>query len=577
MRARRRFATFVACAIPLGWYSAPPAHSQGYTIEQVDVSTSGVQGFGLSGDLHVSGDGRFIAFTSVASVLVPGDSNDTNDVFVRDLVAGTTERASLGTSGQQIGGASEARGISYDGRYVLFVSAAAVVPSLDPDSKLDVFVRDRLLGTTELISVSFDNSPSVYDCKWASISGDGRFVAFESYDDNVVPGDVNGFGDVFLRDRWLGTTQIASVASNGSPGDGHSYQPAISADGMHIVFLSKARSFYSNTDDYWHIALRDEFTGTTQAIDVDSLGQLGNENAFEHPAISPDGASVVFTSQADNLLAGTTGVFSPKAHLWREGKPLESVCIADGRAGWGVETPSMSFGGRFVAFSGGGQWWIGGDPTPTEDIFLQDTWLDVTQQVSSNGYANPQNVQSEHCSMSWDGRVIAFRSYASNLVPGTTPNVNHAFVRISEPLDSGIVYCWPAKGTDGCQPQFTLTGTSSASAASVHELRIGQAPNDELGLLIYSRAGPNPKLTGMGWLCLTPPLRRMPVHATGGTPPPAADCTGTFAEDFNAWIASGQDPMLMPGSPVYVQGWVRDPSAPGGSLLSDAAAFFVGP
>jgi hypothetical protein len=81
----------------------------------------------------------------------------------------------------------------------------------------------------------------------------------------------------------------------------------------------------------------------------------------------------------------------------------------------------------------------------------------------------------------------------------------------------------------------------------------------------------------MGVLCLTPPLRRMPVHTTSGTPPPAADCTGTFAEDFNTWIVSGQDPALVPGSPVFVQGWVRDPSAQGGSLLSDAAAFFVGP
>jgi Tol biopolymer transport system component len=575
MRARR-LATFVACAIALGWCGAPPARSQSYTIQQVDVSTSGVQGFGLSGNIHVSGDGRFVAFTSLASVLVPGDTNGKDDVFLRDLWAGTTERVSLGASGQQVSGASTGAGVSYDGRFVLFVSYAADVHPSDPEALGDVFVRDRLLGTTELISAPFDGSPSIYDCKFAAISGDGRYVAFAGFEDHFVPGDANACGDIFLRDRLLGTTQVVSVATDGTPADGHSNYPSISADGTRIVFLTKAKSFYPNTDDFWHVALRDVAAGTTQAVDVNALGQLANHGALADPTISPDGASIVFTSQATNLFPGFVGVFSPRAHLWRDGKPLEPVPIANGRPGGSVDYPSLSFDGRFLAFTGGGAWWIPGDPTPSEDILLQDTWLDVTQQVSSNGYAAPQNVQSQHCSMSWDGRVIAFRSYASNLVPGTTPNVNHAYVRISDPLDSGFVYCWPAKGAGGCQPRFSLTGTSSAGAGSGHALRIDQAPSGELGLLLYSVAGHHPKLTGMGWLCLTPPLRRMSVHATGGTPPPAADCTGTFAEDFNAWIATGQDPTLVPGTPVFVQGWVRDPSAAGGSLLSDAAAFFVG-
>lgn len=577
MRARGPFATVVACAIALGWCGAPRARSQSYTIQQVDLSTNGVQGFGLSGDVHVSGDGRFVAFTSFASVLVPGDTNGTNDVFVRDLLAGTTERASLDVSGQQIGGASDASGISYDGRYVLFVSAVALVPALDTDSKVDVFVRDRVLGTTEMVSVPFDGSPSIYDCKRADMSADGRFVAYDGGDDNLAPGDSNGTGDVFLRDLLLGTTQIASVASDGTQGDAPSFDADISADGTRVVFLSKAKTFFQNTDDYWHVVLRDVAMGTTQAIDVDPSGQLGNQHAFENPVISPDGASIVFTSQADNLLPGTWSVISPKAHLWRDGKPMESIPIADGRAGWGVETPSMSFDGRFVAFSGGGKWWIAGDPTTWEDIFLQDAWLDVTQQVSSNGYASPSNAQSERCSMSWDCRVIAFRSYASNLVPGTTPNVNHAFVRISAPLDSGIVYCWPAKGPGGCQPQFAQSGISSATGGTSHELRIGQAPNGQIGLLLYSSAGPNPKLTGMGWLCLTPPLRRMSVQTTGGSPPPTIDCTGTFVEDFNSWVASGQDAALVPGAAVWVQGWTRDPTAGSGALFSDAVAFVIGP
>jgi hypothetical protein len=208
---------------------------------------------------------------------------------------------------------------------------------------------------------------------------------------------------------------------------------------------------------------------------------------------------------------------------------------------------------------------------------LQDTELHITHHVSSNGYANSQNVQSSRCSMSWDGRVIAFRSYADNLVPGSTPGVNHAYVRVSDPLTSGMVYCWPGTSPFGCQPQFALSGASSATAGGGHDLRVEHAPSGEIGLLLYSTGGPKPHLLSMGWMCLTPPMRRMPAHATGGSPPPAIDCTGSVAEDFNAWIASGQDPALVSGTPVWIQGWVRDPSAAGGAMFSDAVAFIVGP
>jgi Tol biopolymer transport system component len=469
--AHRRSAAFAAWAIALAWCGAPPARSQSYTIQQVDLSTNGVQGYGLSGDIHVSGDGRYVAFTSFAGVLVPGDTNGVNDVFVRDLWAGTTERASLDVAGQQIAGASEATGISYDGRFVLFVSAAAVVPALDPDPKADVFLRDRLLGTTELISVTFDGSPSMYDCKRADISADGRFVAFDGFDDNLVPGDANGTGDVYVRDRLLGMTEIVSVASDGAQGDSPSAYPAISADGTRIIFLSKADNFHSHEDgdwDYFHLFLRDRSTGLTQPIDLNPHGRLGNQTAFDAFEISPDGSTVVFVSQATDLVPGNwNGFVGPKSLIWRDGSPLEYILVF-GRPAGSIEDPSFSTDGRFLAFAGGGWWWVPGDPTPSEDVFLRDTWLDVTQQVSSNGYADPQNVQSERCSMSWDGRVVAFQSYAGNLVPGSTLNVKHAFARISASLSSGMVYCWPLKSPGGCQPQFALSGASSASTGLGH-------------------------------------------------------------------------------------------------------------
>jgi Tol biopolymer transport system component len=578
MSARRPSSVSVIEALLLLWTLASPASGQGYTLQQIDLSSGGVQGNSDVWEVYVSGDGRYVAFTSTANNLVPGDTNGQFDAFVRDLLFGTTERVSLGASGQQVSGESAARAISFDGRYVVFTSFSADVHPADPEAKGDIFVRDRLLGTTELISIPFDSSPSQYDCKRADISGDGRYVVFDGGDSNLAPGDTNGTGDVFLRDRLIGTTEIVSLSSDGTQGDLPSWMAAISGDGTRIAFLSKSKTFYPNSDDYWHVFLRDRTTGTTLAVDLSPEGELGNWDLLPDPAISPDGSTVAFVSGATNLMPGDELLLHPKPYLWREGQPIQAITFAGGRTGVLIRDASLTTEGRFVAFEGGGKFWVTGDPTSSTDIFLQDMELHVTQQVSSNGYANPANFSTTRSSMSWDGGVIAFTSYADNLVPGTT-GLRHGFVRISDhaPGQAGMAYCWPGESQIGCQPHFVPSGLSSASAGSGHDLRIDQAPNGEIGLLLYSTLGPKPQLLSSGWICLTPPLRRMPVHATGGSLPPAADCSGTFAEDFNAWIVSGQDASLVAGAPVWLQGWTRDPSAAGGALYSDAVAFIVGP
>lgn len=562
--------------LPLALCSlAPVGRGQITAFAQVDVSSSGVQANSQSWEVYVSGDGRYVAFTSTANNLVPGDTNGQFDAFVRDLWLGTTERVSLGSAGQQINGESAARGISFDGRYVLFTSFDANVHPDDPEAKGDIFVRDRLLGTTELISVSINSTPSQFDCKRASISADGRFVAFDGGDSNLAPGDFNGKGDVFLRDRLLGTTQIVSVSSSGIQGDDSCWDGKVSADGTRVAFIGRPKNFYPNTNEHSHVFLRDLTTGVTHAIDVNPWGRLGDESTTE-VSISPDGSTVVFKSQASDLLAGGPFIKTPKPHLWREGESMQALLFADGRPGGDFRDATLSQDGGLVAFEGGLKHWVAGDPTGGTDIFLQDTTLHVTQQVSANGYDNPANFQTIRCSMSWDGRVIAFLSAASNLVPGTTPGILHAFVRISDPAP-GMIYCTPGTSPAGCRPQFVLSGLSSASAGSGHDLLIQDALNGQIGLLLYSTSGPNAVPTGGGWSCVAPPLRRMSLHPTGGSAPPALDCTGSFAEDFNQWIASGQDPALVAGAPVWLQAWTRDPTSASGALYSDAVAFLIGP
>jgi hypothetical protein len=199
----------------------------------------------------------------------------------------------------------------------------------------------------------------------------------------------------------------------------------------------------------------------------------------------------------------------------------------------------------------------------------------VTNEVSSLSYAAPANHSSLRCSISDDGRVIGFVSQATNLVPGTLPG-NHAFVRIQDPTP-GLIYCAASPNVPGCKPLLSVQGTPSAGATSGHGIDVAGTLNAQLGLFVYSTAGAAIQPFGPPWLCVGPPIRRIAAQQTGGAPPPTLDCSGALTLDFNAWIATGADPALVPGTGVWLQGWTRDPTSTFGALLSEALAFQVGP
>jgi Tol biopolymer transport system component len=171
---------------------------------------------------------------------MPGDTNDVADIFVRDRWTGRTERVSVGAGGALADGWSESPAISADGRLVAFASWANNMVSGDADYTWDVFVRDRQTGRTERVSVSAGGASPTGSSVSPAISGDGRFVAFQSTADNLVPGGTTGEPGVFLRDRESGTTQIVSIAHSGAQANGWSGSPAISGDGRLVAFASVA-------------------------------------------------------------------------------------------------------------------------------------------------------------------------------------------------------------------------------------------------------------------------------------------------------------------------------------------------
>jgi Ca2+-binding RTX toxin-like protein len=235
------------------------------TTERVDVTPAGAPGNGYSVFPSISADGRYMAFESEASNLVPDDTNAVDalhDIFVRDRVAGTTRRVNVSSAGVQANGESEHAEISGDGRYVSFWSEASNLVARDTNFRRDVFVRDLVAGTTERVSVSSDEVQGNRDSfSEVSISPDGRYVAFDSYAGNLVPGDyASPWSNVYLRDRVAGTTEkvsVATVAGGGGDTPG-SYSPFISANGRYVAFGSLSSAIVANdTNDAGDAFVRD--------------------------------------------------------------------------------------------------------------------------------------------------------------------------------------------------------------------------------------------------------------------------------------------------------------------------------
>jgi Tol biopolymer transport system component len=191
----------------------------------VSVASDGTQGNGLSLSSSLSADGRFVAFFSLASTLVEGDTNGVADVFLHDRQAGQTTRVSVASGGAQ-GDAASSFGfgvISRDGRFITFPSLAGNLVDGDTNGAWDVFVHDAQTGQTARVSLAPDGSQSSGDligAPFPSISGDGRLVAFRSAAADLVEGDTNGIRDCFIHDRGTGRTSRATVAADGTQSDG---------------------------------------------------------------------------------------------------------------------------------------------------------------------------------------------------------------------------------------------------------------------------------------------------------------------------------------------------------------------
>lgn len=272
---------------------------------RVSVDSDGVQGNEGSSSPSISADGRFVAFASDATALVPGDRNRAGDVFVHDRKTGRTTRMSVASDGKPGNGASFSPQISADGRFVAFVSEATNLVRGDTNGAADVFVHDRETGRTSRVSVASNGAQLGGDAFTAAVSGDGRFVAFTTDAGNVVPGDDNHASDVFVHDGQTGRTVLVSAAGDGHPSDRGSFTPSLSADGRSVAFVTDGALVPDDTNNTEDVYVADLSTGALRRVSLAVDGSEGN-GPSTGPSISGDGTAVAFESLADNLVVPDT-------------------------------------------------------------------------------------------------------------------------------------------------------------------------------------------------------------------------------------------------------------------------------
>ncbi|MCC7169163.1 MAG: PD40 domain-containing protein [Planctomycetes bacterium] len=490
--------------------------------EVASLAPNGDYGNADSIEPSFSLDGRWLAFASYATNFVPNTTTSASRIYVRDLVTSTNTMESPGLGGATPNGLSSAPRITPDGHYVVFFSDSSNLVSGDTNGVADVFVRDRQAGTLSRVSVGSGGQANGTSLE-ASISDDGRFVAFESLASNLVASDTNGTFDVFVRDRVLGATTRVDRSAGGAELALGAEAPLISGDGRFVAYASRdAALIPGDVFGGYDIIVHDLVTGTNDWASPGSSGQISNGDSYRPNAISPDGRFVVFSSGASDLVSG--------------------------------------------------------DTNNTFDVFLRDRTLAVTERVNvtTTGEQVPQSLFTDAhlAALSPDGRYVAF-SDLGDLVIGSYSGFDEIYLRDRQGTATTLEsYCTAKVNSASCTPMISASGLPSVSGATAFTVTASRVLRNKSGLFFWGlQAAAIP--FGGGTLCVQPPVVRLPTQDSGGTFI-AGNCSGHYFFPFSpSYMASYG---LAAGQTIHAQFWSRDTgfSPPNNIGLTDALRFTLG-
>ncbi|MHB0939330.1 MAG: Ig-like domain-containing protein [Armatimonadota bacterium] len=323
-------------------------------ITRVSESSIGGQADDDSSFCDISGDGRYVVFSSRSAKLVPGDTNDLWDVFRHDRLTGQTIRVSVSSSGQQSNGQSGDQVkpiISGDGRYVLFLSAATNFIVGDVNTSYDAFLHDCQTGETTAVALISTGSLPIAGCLTANMSADARFIVY-STNSPILPGVSSSYRQLYIRDRQTGQISLVSSTASGAVGNNASYRGSVSLDGRYVAFDSNATNLVAgDANSRTDIFIKDRQTGAVVCASVAGSGAFGN-NFSMYPEISQDGSHVTYRSLASNLVTNDFNADYDVFLFDRVGASLTCASVTPfGSPGNGASNlPEISATGRFVTF-----------------------------------------------------------------------------------------------------------------------------------------------------------------------------------------------------------------------------------
>lgn len=474
-----------------------------------------------------------------------------------------------------------------------------------------VYVFDRVNGTSALVSKTPNGSAGNGDSRRPSISGDGRWVAFESVATNLTAASMSAGSRVWVHDRLTGVNTLVSVGSNGSGGSGFNgggLAPSISADGALVAFHSRdplVPQVMNGVNGVQWVFVRDLLAGVTRWMP----GQPTPLTQAGAPAISGDGRLACFSE----------GVGSEAGSVW--GVPISAGAVGGGispsHSGFALTGPlrdaDTTFDGELVAFVqgqglGSNEVWVydmgadvlerlnvtitgaqavgsfgavrlssdgtraafAGNSTVLNQsgatcVFVRDRTAGTTFIASVDPTGSQMHARSSELALSSSGRWVAFGDGASGRL----------LVRDTLVCPGFSSYCTPSTTMNGCTPTMNAVGTPSAAAASPFTLQVGGVEGQRTGLIFYGRY-PTAQPWALGsssYLCVLYPVQRLGAVSSGGT---AGQCNGVLSVDWNSWSTSTPTALGQPflaGDTFCAQGWFRDPGMPKGTNLSNGLRF----
>jgi Tol biopolymer transport system component len=498
---------------------------------RISNAPNGAAGDASSYIPEVSRDGSVVVFISDATDLVPNDTNGVSDVFVYVRATGVIERVSVSSNGSQADGTSQSGSphLSADGRYVAFASGATNLDANDDGTGiLDVFVRDRVAGTTHRISSNAQGASGNGSSVQASITPDGRFVVYHSVASDLVSGDTNGALDIFRYDATTGATVLVSVDGAGNQGYGDSFIPFISDDGATVAFSSRSTNFPDFCSPSWPPGLnsfrKSLATGTLERVDVDWTGAFPCADSSVS-GISADGNVVLFGGSAAYVADDTNDRSDGHLRDFSNGA-LERVTVKTGGVQFDTDPwyygsfgTAMSSDARFVVF----EQWLDGSPLDHQhaepDGFLRDRATGVTSIITIGAHDEPADgTWGNAGNVSDDGTCVVFDNNATSFAPNDGNRDQDVFLRLrSLTPATQIHYGAGFPGRNGVVP--TLAARNPPWRGSTLELDLTNSSDLYVTAFVFAGLAREDVPTPLGGDLLVDPFVIIPVPLipSGGT------------------------------------------------------------